>query len=220
MDWINDRTPFRSQSRSRRDWFTDDEAGDLLRLPDQPWQDVSWKKAKVSRDWHIQVETIKYSVPAAFVGTTVDVRIIGTRLDILAAGDIIASHRVSTKKHSYVTDAEHAPASQGNTTGLWPRGYFLRQAAKTGPGTVQALTRLLDAKKIEAQGFRACMNILSLGKGDNRPLLEQACQTLCADQRRTISYTAIKHQLTAVRAQAKRRPAVAPLSCTTLVTHR
>ncbi|WP_169252229.1 hypothetical protein [Brevibacterium sp. 'Marine'] len=81
VEWINDRTPFRSQPRSRRDWFTDGEAGDLISLPDQPWQDVTWKKAKVSRDWHIQIETIKYSVPAAFVGTTVDVRIIGNRLD-------------------------------------------------------------------------------------------------------------------------------------------
>ncbi|AZT98815.1 IS21 family transposase [Brevibacterium aurantiacum] len=210
VEWINDRTPFRSESKSRREWFTECEAGDLIGLPDQPWQDVSWKKAKASRDWHIQVDTIKYSVPATFVGTTVDVRIIGTRLDILAGGDIIASHRVGTKKHSYVTDADHAPASQGQTTGLWTRGYFLRQAAKTGPNTVDALTRLLDAKKIEAQGFRACMNILSLGKGDNRPLLEQACQTLCADERRPISYTAVKHQLTAIRAQAKQRPAVTP----------
>ncbi|SMX95598.1 hypothetical protein BAURA86_02480 [Brevibacterium aurantiacum] len=50
----------------------------------------------------------------------------------------------------------------------------------------------------------------SLGKGDNRPLLEQACQTLCADERRPISYTAVKHQLTAIRAQAKQRPAVTP----------
>ncbi|WP_169252228.1 hypothetical protein [Brevibacterium sp. 'Marine'] len=109
-----------------------------------------------------------------------------------------------------MTDADHAPASQGETAGLWTRGYFLRQAAKTGPNTVEALTRLLDTKKIEAQGFRACMNILSLGKGDNRPRLEQVCHTLCADERRPISYTAVKHQLTAVRAQAKQRPAVAP----------
>ncbi|WP_259357173.1 IS21 family transposase [Brevibacterium sediminis] len=152
VEWINDRTPFRSQSRSWREWFTDDEAGDLISLPDQPWQDVSWKKAKVFRDWHIQVEIIKYAVPAAFVGSTVDVRIIGTRLDILAVGDIVASHRVATKTHSYVTDADHAPASQGQTTGLWTRGYFLRQAAKAGPNTVDALTRLPDAKKIEAQG--------------------------------------------------------------------
>ncbi|WP_259357172.1 hypothetical protein [Brevibacterium sediminis] len=54
------------------------------------------------------------------------------------------------------------------------------------------------------------MNILSLGKGDNRPLQERACQTLCADERRPISYTEIKHQMTAIRAEAKQRSVVAP----------
>lgn len=50
------------------------------------------------------------------------------------------------------------------------------------------------------------MNILALGKGNNRVLLEQACTTVCADQLRPISYTAIKHQITAIRAHAKQRP--------------
>ncbi len=33
---------------------------------------------------------------------------------------------------------------------------------------------------------------------------------LCTDQRRSISYTAVKHQLTAIRAQAKQRPTTVP----------
>jgi hypothetical protein len=61
-------------------------------------------------------------------------------------------------------------------SGLWTRGYFLRQASKVGPGTVAALTRLLDGKVIEAQGYRSCMNILDLGKRGSRVLLEQACR--------------------------------------------
>ncbi|MGO1326306.1 MAG: Mu transposase domain-containing protein, partial [Brevibacterium aurantiacum] len=195
---------------SRRDWFTEDEAADLINLPDLPWQEVTWKKAKVSRDWHIQIATIKYSVPATYVGTIADVRIVGTHLDVLAGGDVIATHRLGTKKHSYVTDPDHAPATQGDTTGLWTRAYFLRQATKVGPHTVDALTRLLDAKKIEAQGFRSCMNILALGKRGNRALLEAACTTITSDQARPISYTAIKHQITAIRAQAKQRPSAAP----------
>lgn len=210
VDWINDRTPFRGHNRSRRDWFTEDEAADLINLPDLPWQEVTWKKAKVSRDWHIQIATIKYSVPATCVGTIADVRIVGTHLDVLAGGDVIATHRLGTKKHSYVTDPDHAPATQGDTTGLWTRAYFLRQATKVGPHTVDALTRLLDAKKIEAQGFRSCMNILALGKRGNRALLEAACTTITSDQARPISYTAIKHQITAIRAQAKQRPSAAP----------
>ncbi|WP_127362182.1 hypothetical protein [Brevibacterium aurantiacum] len=95
---------------------------------------------------------------------------------------------------------------------MWTRAYFLRQATKVGPHTVDALTRLLDGKKIEAQGFRSCMNILALGKGGNRALLEAACTTITSDQTRPISYTAIKHQITAIRAQARQRPTTAPVA--------
>lgn len=52
------------------------------------------------------------------------------------------------------------------------------------------------------------MNILALGKGMNRSLLERACQDLCADPRTSISYTALKHRLTVLRAEANARPTV------------
>ena len=94
-------------------------------------------------------------------------------------------------------------------TGLWTRGYFLRQAAKVGPATVAALTRLLDGKAIEAQGYRSCMNILDLGKraGQNRQLLEAACRGLVEeDPHRQITYTSVKHRMSALRADADQRP--------------
>ena len=90
---------------------------------------------------------------------------------------------------------------------LWTRAYFLRQAAKVGPGTVTALQRLLDERKIEAQGFRSCMNILELGKHGNRALLEQACRQLTdADADRRITYTAVKNRITGLRAEQDQRP--------------
>ena len=94
-------------------------------------------------------------------------------------------------------------------SGLWTRGYFLRQASKVGPGTVVALTRLLDGKVIEAQGYRSCMNILDLGKRGSRVLLEQACRGLVdEDPHRQISYTAVKNRITALRADLDARPTV------------
>lgn len=203
VDMINNRTPFRGEQQSRRAWFTDAEASELLDLPDQPWQQVIWRKAKVSRDWHIQVDTIKYSVPHTFAGQMVDVRVAGTIVTVLAAGEIIAEHRLTGSRHAYVTDPAHAPRGYEDTHLLWTRAYFLRQAAKIGPATVEALTRLLDRKKIEAQGYRPCMNILGLGKGDisNKLVLEQACSALCSeDSAKPISYTAVKHRITALRA--------------------
>lgn len=207
VDTINDRTPFRGEPESRRDWFIQHEQGELLPLPARRWEPVVWRKAKVHRDWHIQIDTIKYSVPYRFAGLGVDVRIIGSMIDVLASGEIIASHPQGPRRNGYVTDPEHAPAHHDAVSGLWTRGYFLRQAGKVGPGTVAVLTRLLDSKVIEAQGFRSCMNILELGKRDNRALLEQACRQLTdEDPYRQISYTAVKHRITVLRAGDNERP--------------
>lgn len=210
VDEINDRTPFRKEVKSRRDWFTEAESGELIGLPDTPWQSVQWRKAKVSRDWHIQVDTIKYSVPYQYTGNRVDVRMSATRVAILADGNIIAEHARGTKRHSYVTDAEHGPHGYEDTDLLWTRAYFLRQAAKVGPSCTRALTRLLDRYRIEAQGFRSCMNILALGK-NNRQLLEQACEAVCADEGRPISYTQIKHHLTLIRTSRNARPSTSDM---------
>ncbi len=207
VEWINHRTPFRGEQRSRMDWFDEVERAELLELPARRWEPVVWRKAKVHRDWHVQIDTIKYSVPYEFAGLNVDVRIVGDQLDVLADGAVIATHQRGTHRNGYVTNAEHAPAYLEETTGLWTRAYFLRQAAKVGPGTVAALTRLLDGKKIEAQGFRSCMNILDLGKRGSRQQLEQACRQLTeSDAHRQISYTAVKHALAVVRAEQIERP--------------
>ena len=211
VEWINHRTPFRGDQRSRWEWFAEHEKTALLGLPEQRWEPVSWRKAKVHRDWHIQIDTIKYSVPYVFAGRGVDVRIVGDTLDVLADGDVIATHQRGRHRNRYVTDPEHAPAYLEDQTGLWTRAYFLRQAAKAGPGTVTALTRLLDSKTIEAQGFRSCMNILDLGKRGNRLLLEQACRRLTdGDAPRQISYTAVKHAIAAIRAEQDARPSADP----------
>ena len=207
VEWVNQRTPFRGEQRSRSAWFDEAEKSELLELPAQRWEPVVWRKAKVHRDWHVQIDTIKYSVPYEFAGLNVDVRIVGEQLDVLADGAVIATHQRGSHRNGYVTDAEHAPAYLEETAGLWTRAYFLRQAAKVGPGTVAALTRLLDGKKIEAQGFRSCMNILDLGKRGSRQQLEQACTQLTDnDAHRQISYTAVKHTLAVVRAEQDERP--------------
>ncbi len=209
VEMINDRTPFRGEARSRRAWFEEMERAELMDLPAQRWQQVEWRKAKVSRDWHVQVDTAKYSVPHQHAGQVLDVRIVGEEVTILAGGDIVATHQRATRRNVFVTDPSHAPAGYEDTSLLWTRAYFLRQAGKVGPYTVEALTRLLDRLTIEAQGYRSCMNILGLGKGTNRSLLEHACRALCTQEpARPISYTAIKHQITVVRSAHAGRPSV------------
>ncbi|MBB1019673.1 transposase, partial [Dietzia sp. DQ11-71] len=207
VEAINDRTPFRGQKTSRRELFTEHEQSELFDLPEARWQPVIWKKSKVNRDYHVEIATVKYSVPHTFAGQHVDVKITGPTLTVMAGGEVIASHAVSGRRHAFVTDPDHVPAQHLQSSDLWSRAYFVRQAHKIGPHTVAAISEVLDRQRIEAQGYRSCQNILALARGDNKMLLERACGQLVSEtSRRAISYTAVKQQLAALRTQAAARP--------------
>ena len=207
VEAINDRTPFRGQQVSRRELFATHEKSELIVLPDTRWQPVTWKKSKVNRDYHIEIATVKYSVPHVFAGQHVDVKITGGSLTIMCAGEVIACHTVCGRRHSFVTDPDHVPAAHLQSSDLWSRAYFVRQAHKVGPNTVTAICNVLDRQRIEAQGYRSCQNILALARGDNKALLERACgQLIDETSPRAISYTAVKQHLAALRTQAAARP--------------
>ena len=72
VEAINDRIPFRGQKTSRRELFTEHEQSELIALPEVRWQPVIWKKSKVNRDYHVEIATVKYSVPYTFAGQHVD----------------------------------------------------------------------------------------------------------------------------------------------------
>lgn len=207
VEAINDRVPFRGQKTSRRELFTEHEQSQLIALPEARWQPVIWKKSKVNRDYHVEIATVKYSVPYTFAGQHVDVKITGPTLTVMTGGEVIASHTVSGRRHSFVTDPDHVPAQHLQSSDLWSRAYFVRQAHKIGPHTVTAISEILDRQRIEAQGYRSCQNILALARGDNKMLLERACGQLVSETaRRAISYTAVKQRLAALRTQAAARP--------------
>lgn len=208
---INDKTPFRGQHISRKQLFDQYEHGELLALPEVSWKPVTWRKSKVNRDYHIEIATVKYSVPYTYAGRKVDVKISGTDLTVMADDEIIASHTVSTRKHVFVTDADHVPERHQHSQDLWTAAYFLRQAHKVGPSTVAVITSVLNSRKIEAQSYRTCQNILGLGTGDNKLLLERTCAQLMDNtDQRAVSYTAVKQRMAALRAQAAGRPTTTP----------
>lgn len=208
VDAINDRTPFRDQPISRRQIFCDAEQNLLAELPSQPFLPTQWKKSKVAPNWHITVATVHYSIPYTYVGDTVDVRIRGEQLDVFAGGITIATHQVTTQRGAYVTDTAHCPPGMEDPNNLWSSAYFLNQAVRVGPHTRKAIAALLAAKPIVAQAYLPARNILGMGKGDNKIILEQACHRLVGDENkpRAVSYTAVKNMMAAVRSDLSTRP--------------
>ena len=132
----------------------------LAQLPASPWQHTQWKRAKVAPNFHITVNTARYSVPYQLVGRTVDVRITGNELAVFDAGQRVATHRLAQARGVYVTDMDHIPAAMADTTGLWTSEYFYREAAKIGPATRTVIEALISAKAIPAQAYQSCRNVL------------------------------------------------------------
>ncbi|WP_371326356.1 hypothetical protein [Corynebacterium sp. HMSC074C01] len=69
--------------------FDEFERGVLGELPTTPWQHTEWKRAKVAPNFHITVNTARYSVPYQLVGRTVDVRITGNEVTVLMPGSVL-----------------------------------------------------------------------------------------------------------------------------------
>lgn len=214
VDAINDRVPFRNQQQSRRMLFEQYEAKELGGLPETAWVDTVWKKSKVTPDWHITINTVKYSVPYHLVGQTVDVRIRGQILDVFASGSMQASHQVSHQRGAYVTNIEHCPPGMTQATNLWTPDYFLAMASRVGPYTRQAIASLLASRQITAQAFQPARNIIAMGKSpENRLILEQACARLLGQTGaapKAISYTAVKHAMAVLRHEQSTRPTQPP----------
>lgn len=64
----------------------------LLPLPPTPWQAVQWTTAVVHADCHLQLARVRYSVPYAFVGQQLDVRVSTATVEIYAGATLVATH--------------------------------------------------------------------------------------------------------------------------------
>lgn len=196
IDHINAQ-PFRGGETTRFAELAAFEAPHLQSLPERAWTQSVWRKAKVGPDYHIQVDHRRYSVPYTYVGTTVDVQLTDTEVLISADHQRIAAHHRNTgRKGSYTTDATHAPANHQLTASVWSRDRFINWATRIGPATVQVITAILDAARIEAQAYATCNNILARSK-QQRQRLEDACQQIL-DRRLAPSYTSVRTMMQAL----------------------
>lgn len=196
LQGINAR-PFRGGETTRFEELAQFEAEYLQPLPARAWTQSVWRKAKVGPDYHIQVDHRRYSVPHQYAGKTVDVQLTDTEVLISWDNQRIADHHRNTgRKGSYTTNATHAPVNHQLASSLWSRDRFVNWATRVGPATLQVITAILDAARIEAQAYATCNNILTRGK-QKRDQLEHACQ-LIIERGLSPSYTSVRTMMQAI----------------------
>jgi transposase len=154
----------------------------LLPLPKNAFEMASWKAAKVSFNYHVEVDGRFYSVPYEYIKREVDVRVTRNVVEVFFESNRICSHiRLYDLHEKYSTQDSHMPPNHQQYV-QWDGDRFRRWAAKIGPQTACVVESILASYKVEQQGFRSCMALLKLSESHTPERLEAACS-------KALSYT-------------------------------
>lgn len=187
---LNDR-PMQHMKSSRRQLFEELDQPALKPLPAERFEQYSWKKAKVSFNYHVQVGDTHYSVPWRLMGETVDVKYNSRIVQILHKNKCIASHPRSFKRGYYATSAAHMPPNHQFVASGWTPERINKWASKAaGAYTAKAIDAIIDSRQFPEQAYKSCMGIMKLSKYYPPERLEKACRMVLESG--TVRYNSIK----------------------------
>ncbi len=158
---LNQR-PFKKLPGSRRSQF-------------EALDHAEWRKARVSLDYHVEVDKHYYSVPHSLLRQQLDVRLTEKTIELFQRGQRVAVHVRSRRQGSHSTNAEHMPKAHRAHL-EWTPGRLLNWAVEVGPHTRDLVKHLLWNRPHPEMGYRSCLGLLNLAKRFGRERLEAACQ--------------------------------------------
>lgn len=171
--WLNAR-PFRKLEGSRMSLFAELDRPALRSLPATPYEYATWKVAKVSIDYHVELDRHYYSVPYALTGQQVDIRASVRTVEVFARGRRVASHPRSSAVGRHTTETAHMPESHRRHL-EWTPGRLVAWGEQAGPATGALVSAILRSRPHPEQGFRSCLGLFRLGRRHGEARLEAAC---------------------------------------------
>jgi transposase len=174
LERLNQRT-MKDYGMSRRSLFEEVDQPYLRELPSQSFVFGTWKRAKVSLDYHIEVERHYYSVPCTFARQAVMVKITESLIEVFHESQRIAVHERSRVVYRHTTRPEHMPPEHWAYK-TQSKDKFLAWANQVGPHTCAQVQAIFDKKEYEEQAFRAIRGIQGLKTRYGGERLEEACR--------------------------------------------
>lgn len=159
--------------------FLDQEQGQLLPLPQEPFEAAYWREAKVHPDHYIQVQKKSYSVPHPYVGKTVWVKVAHQTVQIYCNEQLIKQHTVPLTGNRQ-TDRNDFPE---NLQVALDRGFprFLQDNAATiGPSFAHLIRGILTPHAY--LNIRRAQGVLTLARGYPPELIERAARNITPAQ--------------------------------------
>jgi len=173
LSWLNAR-PFRKLPGSRASLFAELDRPALRPLPERPYEYGIWRRAKVSIDYHVELERHYYSVPYQLVGQVCEARLSATTVELFVRGRRVASHARSTAPFRATTTPSHMPEAHRRHL-EWTPGRLIAWGQQAGPATGRLVAELMARRAHPEQGYRSCLGILRLGRRYGEARLEAAC---------------------------------------------
>ena len=160
---------------SRQDLFDQIERCELSPLPQRTFEFATWKQAKVSVDYHIEVEKHYYSLPYWLVQRQVTVKVSEHQVEIFYENQRVACHERSKIPYRHTTRPQHM-APEHWAYKRQSKEMFLNWAGRIGPQTVEQVEAIFALKDHEEQAFRTLKGIQSLSSRYGAQRLEAACR--------------------------------------------
>ena len=165
--------PFQKLDGSRSTWFKQWDQPAMRPLPKTPYVFGEWRKAKVHRDYHIEVAGHRYSVPYTHARKQVDVRITDRTVEVFLKGQRIASHLRNALRGRFTTQEAHMPEAHRQ---YYDTKELCQRIAATGPATEELITRMIEDLKHPVLCYRSLKAIERLGHQHGAERLEAACR--------------------------------------------
>jgi transposase len=176
---LHHKIRFQNKPFTREELFLE-ERETLAPLPEKPFEKYCATKAKVQKNYHVQLGQDKhfYSVPYQHIGKTLKVVYTLDTVEIYEGLTRIAFHQRIGKSYGYTTLKEHMPPNHAfyREQRGWDSDYFKRQSIKIGPQTHEFVCTLLLSKDFIEQTYNACLGVLRLEKKYSSQRLESACE--------------------------------------------
>ncbi len=152
----------------------------LRPLPDVPFDFARVVPVQVDRKARVCVRQSFYSVPARFAGRELTARIGGTRIEVVAAGSVVASHERSTVRGSQTLVLDHYLEILTRKPGALPGALATHQARTAGVLTAahEAFWARARRRFGDAGGTRALIEVLLLHRGMPFPAIHAALEAV------------------------------------------
>jgi len=162
LEELNQR-PFRKLPGFRRSLFESLDRPALRPLPSQRYVYAEWKKARVSIDYHLEVQGHYYSAPYQLVGQELDVRLTATMVECFHKGHRVSSHARSFLRGRHTTLKEHMPKAH-QSYAEWTPERVIHWTIQAGPFTRGVAEHIMASRLHPQQAFRSCLGLMRLGK--------------------------------------------------------